>query len=225
MKAAGERWCTTCKNWGQDPQTNKPWTDGKTWLRTKYCAACPTEKSASKARRMVDSPSHVSHNAAQKRRAKEMAGKEERFRCRTCEHLLPREKFSTSQLHDSSALERRCRECARRFDSKAQQKHNLDAGLKCAKCDKPVSAHATHISDKQKINARNARTKILCLECVNNGFTALNLNQYTCSINTCQYGRNAFVTEEGEEHTKTSFNNAQRRGKLVCKFCHVAGKT
>jgi hypothetical protein len=186
-------------------------------------AACPTEKSVSKARRMADSPSHVSHNAAQKRRAKEMAATEERFRCRTCEHLLPRTKFSSSQLHNCAALERRCRECASRFDSATQQKEYLDVDLICAKCGKPVSAHATHISNKQKDNARNRGGKILCIQCVDNGFTALNLNTYTCTINQCQYGRNAFVTEEGEEHARQSFADALRRGKLVCKFCHAAG--
>ena len=93
-----------------------------------------------------------------------------------------------------------------------------------AKCDQPVTAHADHISNKQKDNARNLGRKVLCPECVANGFTVLNLTQYTCTINECQYGRNEFVTDDGGEHTRKSFQNAHARGKLVCKFCHVAGK-
>ena len=59
--------------------------DEEIWRRTKYCAACPTEKAASKARKMADSPAHRSqnaaHNAAQKRKAAEMAASEDRVRC------------------------------------------------------------------------------------------------------------------------------------------------
>jgi hypothetical protein len=224
MKTAGERWCTTCKTWGQDPKTKGSWADGKAWLRTKYCAACPTDKSASKARKMADSPAHQKHNAAQKRSAAEMAATEERMRCRTCEKLLPRDKFSSSQLHDSVALERRCRGCAAKYDNKTRRNHNQEMAVQCAKCDKSVQAHAEHITKNQKDNARKHGTKILCPECVAKGFTVLNLQEYTCTINKCQYGRNAFVTNAGGKHTRQSFADARRRGTLVCTFCHDATK-
>ena len=153
MKTAGERWCTTCKTWGQDPKTKGSWADGKAWLRTKYCAACPTDKSASKVRKMADSPARQKHNAAQKRSAAEMAATEERMRCRTCEKLLPRDKFSSSQLHDSVALVRRCRRCAEKYDAKTRRSNNQEMAMQCAKCDKSVQAHAEHITNNQKRNA------------------------------------------------------------------------
>jgi hypothetical protein len=173
---------------------------------------------------MADSPAHQKHNAAQKRSAAEMAATEERMRCRTCEKLLPRDKFSSSQLHDSVALERRCRGCAAKYDNKTRRNHNQEMAVQCAKCDKSVQAHAEHITKNQKDNARKHGTKILCPECVAKGFTVLNLQEYTCTINKCQYGRNAFVTNAGGKHTRQSFADARRRGTLVCTFCHDATK-
>ncbi len=43
--------------------------------------------------------------------------------------------------------------------------------MKCAKCDQRVQAHADHITNKQKDNARNRGSKILCPECVAKGFS------------------------------------------------------
>ncbi len=164
------------------------------------------------------------HNATQKRKAEEMGANEDRVRCRTCEKLLPRKQFSITQLEEKLALVRRCRKCAEKYDSQTRRKQNEELAMQCAKCDQSVPAHAEHITKKQKENARTLGSSILCAECVADGITVNDLEEYTCTMNDCRYGRNAFVNENGEAHTKKSFDNARRRGKLVCIFCHTGSK-
>jgi len=214
--------CCRCNSWKAGAEYNQ-WTLGRG--RGRFCKECvgrEQRECAECKRRLCEqafgSTWDEEDDARRCQRCRTHAGK---FPCSQCKEGFTRQGFTANQW--SLRAKRRCINCVLEGETRMRQQ-NEEAARAAEQVEKECKACRTVVQmlvDDARTRENIRRSAWVCESCRSSGYTARNVETYTCQNENCgrQAGHNAFPVMDLDNYRR------KKTLKLLCKECKgEAGK-